>query len=192
MMAEMNTMRGKIAKWRLFKIGSGSTRAAGCDRKYRACRVENTNRPAEQIQVSAGNKSTSFWLLDIFAANWGGQFKLSTLYRRTWAVFSVDLNHYEICNFYCIFVYICMRVQIHVDFQILLLYGYMGFWRGFCLSDHYFYARPLKAESCQNILPFLHSLPNYAAPAIDNFCKVARAACKKANERVHWFRLNRA
>ena len=71
----------------------------------------------------------------------------------------------------CVF---CLLVQIHVDFQIVLLYGYMGFWRGFCLSDHYFYARPLKAENCQNILPFLHSLPNYAAPAIDNFCKVAR------------------
>ena len=135
---------------------------AGGD-KYRACRVENTNRPAEQIQVSAGNKSTSFWLLDIFARNWRGQFNLSTLWRRTIVCFFLPVTSSNFFTSIGIFVY--LRANIDVDLQIFLLYGYMGIWRGYCLSDHYFYARPLKAESCQNILPFLHSLPNYAAPA---------------------------
>ena len=90
MIGEMSTMRGGVAKLRLFKW----VRIYAGGDKYRACRVENTNRPAEQIQVSAGNKSTSFWLLDIFAPNWRGQFNLSTLYRRTFeCFFGIDMNH---------------------------------------------------------------------------------------------------
>ena len=74
-------MRDGVAKLKLFKWVR--IYAGGDNGKYRACRVENTNRPVEQIQVSAGNKSTSFWLLDIFLVIGRGQFELSTLYKRT-------------------------------------------------------------------------------------------------------------
>ena len=80
-MVMITEMRDGVAKLKLFKWVR--IYAGGDNGKYRACRVENTNRPVEQIQVSAGNKSTSFWLLDIFLVIGRGQFELSTLYKRT-------------------------------------------------------------------------------------------------------------
>ena len=100
---------------------------AGGD-KYRACRVENTNRPAEQIQVSAGNKSTSFWLLDIFAPNWRGQFKLSTLYRRKFEFFFCQLpvSILNLNRHICLFVCVCKYTCGFPDISVIWIYGHMA------------------------------------------------------------------
>ena len=135
--------------------------------KYKQTGGTNPSFCREQIHkflasgYFSGNWTRPIWAVHALQEN-VSYFALIWMITTYIRMFHIYINFFFKSMYFCV----CTFVQKHVDFQILLLYGYyMDIWQGFCLSDHYFYAWPLKAEKLPKHFAFLHSLPNYAAPA---------------------------